>query len=316
MPLQTSTIQQAYHCSQDELYATSLLIVESYKANQALFATKKSTYTVLFGTNLKAEILAAKTMLDFQQRGAAQEVFKTQMETAANEAMEIWKELESLIRDSFPADQYEIRRQEAGSTNYTGASHHNWESVSQLMLSGQTFITTHGAALTTGGMLPAFPGDYDTAKDAFDTLYTDFKNAEQNTSEQRDEKITANNTFYKKITNLCEDGQKYYRNEPAKRERFTFSKVLELVSGHGSQTIEITIPSGGSVTTDGVYANSPIINTGTIAFHVCAGSVACNVATSVLVQPADQVSNTFGPQVTITNPSPATEAKASLRVVE
>ena len=315
MPLQISTIRPAYNCTQDELYSTSLLIVDSYDANQTFFLTKKTLYTILFGTNLRTEILAAKALPDFQQRGAVQEAFKVQMQTAADTSIVFWQELESLIRDSFPANQFKTRREEAGSTHYAKAAGGDWESLSQLMLSGSTFITNHTTELTTGGMTVTFKPAFNAARTSFDTLFASFKGAEQSGTEQRETKINANNAFYKKITALCDDGKKYYRDNPAKRERFTFTKVLDLVSGTGSETISITIPAGSSITTDRVFANSPIINQGTVLFHVCAGSAACNIITSPAVNPTDQVSNTFGPLVTITNPNAATEAKASLRVV-
>jgi len=315
MALQVSSIRQAYSCSMDELYAVSLLIVDSFDSNQPLFLSNKTTYTPAFGAALRAEILAAKALPDFQQRGAAQESFKLQMQDAAVTALTLWQLLESFIRDSFPPNEFKTRREEAGSTHYSSAQNNDWESVSQLMQSGRTFIGNHTPALTTGGMPATFATDFSTARASFDTLYASFKGAEQSSSEQRDEKITANNTFYKRVIALCDDGKIYFRSDPATRERFTFSKVLELVSGTGSTTITFTIPAGQSITTDHVFANSPISNVGTIPFFACGGSGACDVLTSPRVEPGQQISNTFGATVTITNPDAATEAKASLRVV-
>lgn len=315
MALQIATIQQDYSCKQDELYASSLLIVESFSLNQPFFESKKTLYTVLFGTNLKAEILAAKLLPDFQQRGSVQETARVLLEEAAEKGLVKWQELDSLITSSFQESLIKTKREEAGYTHYTAATHNDWESLSQLMLSGSTFITTYTAELNTGGMPPTFQADFDGIKTIYDNAYTEFKNAEQEAPEKRQEKIIANNTFYKKIMDICDDGKKYYHDNPAKRERFTFTKVLELVSSTGSETITVTIPAGSSVTTDRVFANSPIINLGTVPFHVCAGSNACDVLTSPIVNPNDQVSNTFGPLVTITNPNAVTEAKASLRVV-
>jgi hypothetical protein len=315
MALQVSSIKQAYNCSQDELYAVSLLVMDSFDANQIFFLSKKTTYTVAFGTALRAQILAAKALPDFQQRGAAQESFKGQMQTAATTALTLWQELESFIRDSFPASEFKTRREESGSTHYAAASSNDWESVSQLMQSGRTFIGAHTAELTTGGMPAAFSGAFSTARTNFDTLYASFKGAEQTSSEQRDQKILANNAVHTKITNLCDDGKKYYRDDPAKRERFTFSKVLELISGSGSETISVTIPAGQSVTTDRVFANSTITNTGAIDLFVCGGSNACDVNTALRLAPGEQTTNTFGATVTITNNNAATEGQASLRVV-
>jgi hypothetical protein len=315
MPLQISQIKAAYACTQDEVYAACLLIVDSYLENQPLFLTKKTTYTVALGTALRNEILAAKALPDQQQRGAIPEGFKVQLTDAADAGLIIWQELESLINSSFPANLQKTKREEAGSTHYAKAGRHNWESVSQLLLSGSTFITTYTAELTTGGMVAGFPVDYENKRGDFNLLYGQFKGAEQTTQQQRETKITANNTFYEKIVALNKDGKKYYRNNPGIRERFTFSKVLELVSGSGTETITIPIAANTSVTTDKVVANSPIINTGAVSILVCSGSAACDPLTARLLNPNDQVTNSFGPVVTITNNN-AQAGKASLRVVQ
>ncbi|HLG35976.1 MAG TPA: hypothetical protein VI757_13935 [Bacteroidia bacterium] len=315
MALQITQIRPAYACSQDELYATSILIVDSFKINQAFFQTKKTIYTILFGNNLRAEILAAKALPDFQQRGASQETFKVQLEQAADDCLIIWQELDSFIKSAFAQELIKTKREEAGSTHYKKASRHDWESVSQLMLSGSTFITNYTAELNTGGMTPTFPTDFDSNKTNFDNLYLLFKGAEQTSSEKRNEKINANNTFHKKITLLCEDGQKYYRTDPAKRERFTFSRVLELVSGSGTETITVDIAPSATVSFDKVIANSPIINSGTVSFIVCQGTAACNPATSPVVSPGDQLTNTFGPVLSLTNQSATLPAKATIRIV-
>lgn len=316
MPLQETQVRPIYNCAETELYAADLLIVDSYMENQPFLVTKKTIYTVLFGTALRNEILAAKALPDFQQRGSIPEGFKALMEEAAEQGMIIWKELDALITTpGFPKAVIKTRREEAGSLKYAKAGKADWESVSQLLEAGSAFITTYNAELTTNGMVVGFDIDYENKRAAFNTLYGQFKGAEQSAQEKRETKIKANNTFHEKVVALNKDCQKYFRDNLALRERFTFTKVLELVSGAGSKTINIEIDPGTSVTTDKVIKNSPITNTGTARFFACSGSSACDPATAAHLNPNDQVTNTFGPIVTLTN-NEATVAKASLRVVK
>jgi hypothetical protein len=243
--LQINQIVPAYNCGQEEFYQIALLGWDSYKEHQLVFASKNTKYTVLYGTTQRNAVLAAKAMPDEQQRNSktTEELIKLGQNDEA--ALIIWKELEGLVISSFAEEFHIAKLEQAGSTHYEGAAGGNWEEVSALMESGPTFIADNTAALTAGGMPVGFDTDFDAKKDEFDTQYGVFKDMEQDSSEQRDAKIIADNAAHKILTEMFADGQKYFRLQPAIRERFTFVKVLELVSGAGSKTVTLNIAAGG-----------------------------------------------------------------------
>jgi len=227
----------------------------------------------------------------------------------------IWKELEGLIISSFAEEFHTAKLEQAGSTHYEEAANENWDEMSALMESGNTFITNNTAALTTGGMPLTFAAEFTSKKDRFDNQFELFKDTEQDSSEQRDAKVTANNAADKILTELFADGQKYFRLEPATRERFTFVKVLELVSGAGSKTVTLNIAAGGFESVSGVVANSAIVNTGAVAILVCSGTAACDPATATRIEPSNQATNTFGSVLSVTNTDALQGASCTVRVV-
>lgn len=310
MALQTPKPKALYSCTQEELYQVCLLTWDSYLANVADFTNLNTTYTVAYGQAQRQAVLDAKKMPDFQARDEASETAGILLKEAAEQSIIFWQQLETYIKKSFTENIHKPKLEAAGSGYYEKAADNNWESVSALMESGNTFIANNSATLGNGGMPPAFPADFLAAKTNFETLLTQFKNAEQGSGEQRDNKMNANNALHKSVTSLNEDGQKIYRNNPAKRERFTFSKNLELVSGAGATTKEITINPNASETVAKVRANSPITNISQIPILVGAA----NDNTQIPVNPDDTVPNTFGPDIKITNPHATDKAKASVRV--
>ena len=231
MPLQTPRPLQQYNCKQEELYQVCLLGWDSYLENVAAFTSTNTTYTLAFGQTSRTAVLTAKAMPDFQARDEASESFLILMKEAATQCLIQWNLLETHIKKSFPLNLHKPKLESAGADHYEKAAQNNWESVSALMESGKKFIAQNTAALTTGGMPAGFSAAFNTARTSFETLYTQFKDAQQDAEELRDDKINANNAIFSLLSSMFEDGQKIYRNNPAKRERFTFSKVLELVSG-------------------------------------------------------------------------------------
>lgn len=233
MPLQTNRPKAQYNCGQEELYAVALLGWNSYLENTPDFTNHLTTYTTAYGNAQLSAVTAASNMPDAQQRDEVSESLRVQLEVAAEACLIQWKNLESYILHSFPENLHKAKLEGAGSTHYEAASGSNWEEVEALMKSGKQFITANNAALTAGGMPVAFPTTFNNVKTNFDTLYAGFEDAQQDNEELRDQKINANNALHATLMSMFDDGQKIYRNNPAKRERFTFAKVLGLVSGPG-----------------------------------------------------------------------------------
>ena len=219
-----------YNCTEAELYKVCIIGWGSYQENLAGFTAFNTTYTLAFGQTAIAAVNAAQLLPSFQQRGELHEKLLIRLNIAADECLKQWKFLEGHIKRSFPENELKPSLEAAGSSHYSKAGDDNWEYVSLLMTEGGEFINNNTAQLTSGGMPPAFPTDFTTAQTNFEILYQPFKDAQQDAHEQRDNKIIANNAIYNTLTAMFDDGKKVYRMIPAKKERFTFARVLNLVS--------------------------------------------------------------------------------------
>ncbi len=222
-----------YNCTQAELYAICKTGWGSYAENLADFTAFKTIYTALFGTDALGEVTAAQLMPDDQARGAAAEMLRISMTEAANTAILKWKSLRAYIKSSYPAAMVKPQEEAAGYGYYETATNYDWEDLTELLKSGATFITNNTAALTTGGMPAGFALAYTNAQTAFNDLYDDFKDSEQDSVEGTDVKMEANNDIYDKLIDMFEDGIIIYDNNAAKRKRFIFEQVKSLVTPPG-----------------------------------------------------------------------------------
>jgi hypothetical protein len=233
MPLQSNRPKAQYNCGQEELYAVATLAWKSYLENIIDFTAHLTTYTTAYGNAQLAAVTTASDMPDAQQRDEKSESLRVLLQTAADNCLIQWKNLESYVLHSFPENLQKAKLEGAGSTHYDAASNNNWDEVNALMKSGKQFITANNAALAANGMPAAFPTTFNTAKTNFETAFANFESSQQGNEELRDQKINANNAIHTTLTAMLDDGQKIYRKNPAKRDRFIFSTVLGLVSGVG-----------------------------------------------------------------------------------
>ena len=316
MSLRQERPTAAYKCTQEEFYQVCILGWDSYLANQSAFAAFNTLYTTAFGNAQRTEVVDAMELPDFQARDEASETAGILLKEKADECLIAWKALESHIKRSFPESLHKPKLESAGYDNYSDAGHYNWESITALLKSANSFITDNTAALTTGGMPSNFAAAFSTLKNDFNQCLDTFQLAKQEAEEARDTKINADNVCFKVITQMFEDGQKIFRAEAAKRERFTFSKVLGHVSGTGSNLRSVVIAPGESETVHNTRAGSAITNISTVVVFISAGDTALPEANATTLQPGESVPNSFGRVLTFSNNDAGNSAKVALTILE
>jgi len=221
-----------YHCSQPELYATSNVIAGSYTQHKERFKAKSTKYTDTTGTDLKAMIRDAQLLPDEARRNAEHAGLRIELGPLAVTCLDKWQMLEGYIRDGYAPSLHEVEWAKAGKTHYAEAAADDWEQVSLLMSDGAEYIGDNTAALTTGGMIVDFDLEFAAAATAFNNKLDAYKQAEESAREDTDVKLNANNAIYAEVMRICEDGKKFFKDNGAIREEFTFDTVLELVRGN------------------------------------------------------------------------------------
>ncbi|MCW5908771.1 MAG: hypothetical protein KIS94_12990 [Chitinophagales bacterium] len=87
-------------------------------------------------------------------------------------------------------------------------------------------------------MTPAFPAEYQAEQAAYMALFNQLSDTTLDQRQQTDKKVTANNNLYDELIRIGKDANVIFRNNPSLLERFTFTKVLELVSPPGPATLK------------------------------------------------------------------------------
>jgi hypothetical protein len=231
--------EAAYDCSMAALYAGLNIVWDSQAEHEAEFAAENTLYTPGLAATRKTAIADAQALPDGQARGAEAEVLRIALTEKHDVIIGKWNSLDGYIGKAFKGEYYKPRIEEAGKQYYEKAANQNWEFVKQLLVSAKSFITAHNAVLVSDGGMPAgFATGIDTVKTEFEGLYSDFKDAQQDSQEQTDAKILANNAIYKDGREMMEDGKRIFRKNASVRDRFIWERVLELVTPHtGGSTV-------------------------------------------------------------------------------
>lgn len=225
-----------YNCTQAELYAICFIIWRSFIENQLDFEAFKTIYTAQYGTDALQEIEDTKKLPDFQARNQHTETAYINLQDTAKNCLKAWRALRSYIKSSFPANMHKPEIEAAGEDHYMKALNRNWSETELMLVSALNYIDDKTGELTTGGMPTGFPTDVDNLHTEFVGLYSKFTDFEQDEHQGTDIKVNANNTLYAKTMAMCEDGQLIYEDNPAKQERFIFTRVKELITSKPTGT--------------------------------------------------------------------------------
>lgn len=228
-----------YDCSQGELYAIATIGWQSYDENLADFTAFSTKYDAQYGIDAMQAVESAKQLPDFQERNEPSETAHVEL-TDANQTCNLnWRILRRHINNAFPENVVKGKLESAGEEHYKKSLARNWSETELMLTSATNFINNNNAELTAGGMPAQFVTDFADAKTAFLGFYGTFTDAEQDELEGTDEKILANNAVYDTLMDMFQDGQVIYEENAAKRARFIFARVKDLItsSGGGSSTV-------------------------------------------------------------------------------
>jgi hypothetical protein len=243
-----------YDCTQAELYGGLQIVWNSQAQHETEFEAENTQYTAGLSVTKKAAITAAENMPDGQARGEVSETKRIEMSVKLVTILSKWRSLDGYIKKAFPGAFYKPKIEAAGKPYYSKAANENWEVVKSLLTSAKNFLTSNEAALLADGGMPTnFITGFDTVKGQFETLFEEFKEAQQESEEQRDAKINANNAIYADGRSMMEDGKRIFSQNHAVRERFVWERVLELLtpnSGDSTQVFEDDIAVGGVAVID------------------------------------------------------------------
>jgi len=235
----------AYPCTQQELYSCADTIYANALAEIAALAAYKAKYTVPFLDGLKTNVVTAKNLPDEEMRNTVSETLRLELIPLNNTCCNNFQLLKGYINDSYAKNFHETKYEAAGSTKYQNAAHYNWENTVGLNTAMKNFIAAEAATLAVNlagdpNMPPTFLTKVKNDSDAFDAKYNAFKLARESSSETA-AKINANNSVYSELISVCDDGQRVFSSDEAKKKLFTFAVVKNIISPPGSASLKVTI---------------------------------------------------------------------------
>lgn len=242
--LQSSRPQPEYPCSQQDLYTIVETGWQSYAEYLSDFMNLSTLYSATTGTDQLTALTNARKLPNEDSRTEVHKTLRIQLSEMTEKCLVLWSDMNTYIRDGFPANEYESKRIGAGYNYYAGAAHENWDDVKGLMQNGLDFANANTATLTNGGMPAAFVTALADAKSLFEAKHQEFLHAEEASKVLTDEKIDANNALYRALIKMFEDGKRIFRNNAAVREQFTFERIWNLVSGGGNSPTDQAKLSG------------------------------------------------------------------------
>jgi hypothetical protein len=242
-----------YPCTMAELYTICRMGWNSFIANIAVFSNFLTTYTAQFGQDALDEIDAAEAMPEFQERNEATELALVDLKQAGKKSLFHWKSLKRYIRVSFPEEDHKAMWESAGEDHYEMANQKNWGELRNMLTAGQNFIVANTALLVAGGMPATFAASYAGSRTIYNDALTNFTNLELDEVEGTDQKVIANNLLYNRLMDMFEDGTHLFEDVPAKRERFVFTHLKEIITNPGNSSGANDIVIAGTMTDGGTF---------------------------------------------------------------
>lgn len=239
-------MEAKYKCKQSELYEAVDLVLDNLTARLPFFVMKKAKYTAAYVTTVRAQKVAARVMLNDEQRKAIVTGARIQLKLYTATPLQMMHDLGSYIRTAWKdKDLQKARRQEAGMHRMDEVEANDWEELPDMMQMADSFITKYSVELLAGDNMPAGFGALVAAEvataDSAVSQFMALKNAmETNTAS----KVGANNALFDEVMTICLDGQDYYSTNEDERKLFVWDHVIETITPPGATGLKGDITDG------------------------------------------------------------------------
>lgn len=230
-------IRASYYCSQSALYKVSKKVLHALSEHLHDFSEFKGKYNQEFLVETHSTLSLAESMPDFQTRGSKSVIHFTELNDAFAECSALWQKLKRYIQSAYPSEEHRERLEQAGAGYYKKANLKNWDAARSLFLAAQNFLNTEHPTLAARQNMPvSFRTTFITAHVNFSRLMLKYHQADEKMKIETVNKLKANNLLFAQITEICLDGQRIFKTQPAIKARFTFSRLLDLIEGPKGRT--------------------------------------------------------------------------------
>ncbi len=232
-----------YKCGQDELYEACGVLQLNLVDEIGRFSAFKPKYNAAFATGFEAAIIAAAKLPDEEQRDATHELLLLDLITRQERCIDKLQALKLYMKDGYKdKDTLRIRMQQAGYNDYEQAANKNWEKLIAIMIHAKQFIHDNSADLLANDNMPAtFENDFGTEESGLAPQILQFKSSQENSTVGTEDKISANNAIYDTAMGICEDGVYIFKKEEAKRNKFVWERIMDLITPPGAAGLRLDV---------------------------------------------------------------------------
>lgn len=223
-------VRRKYGCTQAQLVAICIMILDAYDVYQPIFEAASPYYTTALSTARRAAIFAAMAMPNRSQRNIANKNIRKQLRDLNADVCAQFLILKRFIDFAFPnnlANEYI----EAGQNSFVQAAKKKWAITLTLLFEMEAYLAAKATALEAGDNMPAaFVTAFATLKAAYIAKYSQYMLARSTIHNATDDKQTAYNALYDDAISMCKFAQ-FLPLPPAAFDQFNFAHLLSMVSG-------------------------------------------------------------------------------------
>ncbi len=220
----------SFNCSQQELYLAVPLAWALCRSQLPRFAKLKGIYTEGYINDRILEVAAAKAIPNFKTRKDEPSTFRVYLDAAIEDCCHHFLMLKVLMASAFRPELLEVKYDAAGSSFFNKAEQGNEGAMNDLNDSAIKFIKNNEAALKAdNNMTDSFLADYEAVVAEYNTQRKGYNESSKTATGLTKDNTEANNNLYKKMMLMFTDARAIFRKEPALRDQFTFTNILDQV---------------------------------------------------------------------------------------
>jgi hypothetical protein len=230
---------KSYVCNTADLYLGIESLCTACENNQAALFANKTTYTMAFFAELRADVQAARALPDAESNIEKATTVRRSLVGQTNELLKEFQKIKSYIEPLFEPKLWKEKFDLAGQTHYKDAAQKDWTGLDNLMTKSTNFLTENEAALLSKGMPPDFKASYaDTVSDTR-VLRNEYLNKKQGVGTKNMTKKEANTALYETVKSICRDAKRFFVDDPNTSALFVWDSILNaLGSTTGSTFIQ------------------------------------------------------------------------------
>ena len=238
----SSLTKPNYAMSQSLLYIVLRLAWGFCRKNIAAFFGFKKIYTDEYVREKLAQIDKAEALLSGNEKIKERNNIRVTLVAAQKIVLANCQTLKTYIESAFAKDKWSSMIEMAGLTNYAKASSDNWAAVAELITKGQRFIENNKEKLMENQNMPdTFAALFREGGVNFNSLATEYSEADPVNIADSSDKIKANNTCYGDMMIMLKDGKRVFVNNTETRRMFVLTYLKKIGGKGGSSGVKGTV---------------------------------------------------------------------------